>query len=1495
MPPKPFVDKLSIGQNKLSVQQVRDYLDANRISIAKASKHIGILDPSYVFKTVGGRAILVHVDKSFVVNGVVTSKQSAARTLKESKFTNVKHAKRVIKEPKGWKLDKANRKGIVSLRKMSKDEILAEERKAKAKKGEFVEARLDLWFLEEEADENGKRKYTHSNTKTIDGQECYLMKEYDVVLPADMVTHGQVTINNEREFNNLIDGLRMHPSLGDNEDCLFWAAEAESQHIFSADVRAVSDHAPNTSYDYKTAKFMHSNARRASCNDKTLTFVRNDATEYDDMYHGECTPEHHALVKETRNKNSRVDFSKLKDGQCALNAVLLSEDGDKKAYEDEDVPGKRGPKSKRKRPEECLPAGPATFEHLIEFKRQRRGKLIVINDEDTVVASYHPDMDGAKKNPQEKTLALLSSHNHLTPLNQASITKSFRWDKDSMTYKKVAEEHHKASTAFEFATRDKSRQKRTKEEHSGMAKPYFVEGEDTREQLNGMMRVMQKIVFRPERRDLQPGAKLVDGRWQGEHQKSHRIVLNSRTVKAHVYALLAADIKPARSSSSRFTLRHGDMYFNIEAGNDLPREITLMYKDEKQFELMEKVRGTVGLALLPRLMMSYYDEQVIDVLRELQPQACCKTIATYERAPEKQPIQLEFDICKSHPSMLKEIGGLMSVGPFSRFEWLDAGSPLQDKAWYLTQTYTDVPSVYFTRKIDLHYGLYLKRQKRRGDDWEAIAVLAMTEFMDLHMLNNLFKHVYGMDELDLVLRKFVFNEAIGKMRRGFNRYYKAKPYRDQAEAHAARELLGTGRVVARSDESIEANRYWEVAQSDEVALPASFELNGWAIVDGQNAKIQQLDEACAEVINDYVALEVSICCGADALKLCASEGQEGLLDTVADEVQRRFPHLFVKEGMKTHEEMGLFKRLRYPVTEKRRVPRTMKGDLLAVEDNTASFEVEDEFIVEVPGGKLDTLPIRGPLVWTTHTISSEDGFDEDPEVFSAELHGRIDECLKQNRGVLLRGPPGTGKSMGWKQYCPKESTVVFTPTHELRERVSREGLPNVMTVNSYKNVKNFADIPTADGFITVAVEASEAIPEVKANITHVVLEECFLYNDYQWRCAAAVRRHHPEVYFIGVGDPLQEFPVEERLTALTWPQRTEYYDRAAADVLASTRIWLYLDKRVCREDRMLKKQMSDSIWVAPSVKDLLSTRLWRDNVVYLEYAKDLPVREGGSHCTYLRATAMGICSAMLERAGRSYGYVVGDVLRNVGGTKGKGLMPQNSRWKIIDTTDGIHTLEKVDGHVGPLPDTKKGDKPFLTPEGHRKATATEVETTFRHTFATTTFGQQGGSQQWNCVWDLDNVHLQKDLRWRHTLYNALGRLTKVRTERNDAGEYTAGMFVFLPGKASKTITAAGYGLLQIPDVDNKELQKKINRYRSIDHAEGMPWNLWNADQHMKPKHLVERYQKQAGVCGGCCGAELVGTDWDVDRPDCTRPHLVCNMRLMCRACNASKSSAESAM
>ena len=280
---------------------------------------------------------------------------------------------------------------------------------------------------------------------------------------------------------------------------------------------------------------------------------------------------------------------------------------------------------------------------------------------------------------------------------------------------------------------------------------------------------------------------------------------------------------------------------------------------------------------------------------------------------------------------------------------------------------------------------------------------------------------------------------------------------------------------------------------------------------------------------------------------------------------------------------------------------------------------------------------------------------------------------------------------------------------------------------------------------------------------------------------------------------------------------------------------------------------------------------------------------------------MGICATELRRKGRDYGFEIGDVVRNRGGNRGQGAMPQNSTWKVIRKLDDdgttLYTLEKQG-----TPPTIAGnrEKAFLTLKGYRIETHAAMKSTFRHLYATTTFGQQGGSQRWNCVWDLDNKYLQNDDRWRHTLYNALGRLTCVRATRNGAGRWTAGMFVFAPNRASAAVTAEGYKLLGVPDCDNREVWKKIKQARRNDEqpekGTARPWNLWNKRDWLDGQSVVERFEKQLGACAGRdCGAELFGTDWEIDRPDCTRPHLKSNMMLMCRACNRAKSHAESAI
>ena len=1494
MPAVKFRD-VRFGTN-LTKKQVDEFLDKEKMSVAQAAKNVSISDDSYVFKRIQGRARLVHVDRSFVVDGVVTSKKQAMQRIKESKYTNVKHARKEVKMPKGYTMDKANKRGTVRLRKQTKDELAAEERKAA--KGKFVEARLDLWNREE------KTKSNHSNKRDINGVECYLQKEYDIIVPASMLAQGDITVEDESDFNSLINALKSHPTLGDNQPALFWMADGvNEEYIYAATVSGVSDHAPRESYSYGAEKFARAFANRASCSRFTCTFLDPSATSFESMYYSETSREHHKLCG-YRYKNKEVAFDQLRDGQCALNTLILNGESTRKVYADE-----KHSRIKRKRPEEVVPAGPATLMQLADFQRSRRQKLLVLNAEENVpVYFYHPAMDGKEQDDHAKTLALYAADNHLTLADSYSVFRAFRWDDESLTFVRRKKEEEKADRQFPFVQRCKAHQKRTLPGHAALARPYFANPRGTaREQLDDVVFLMQSIVYRPEKRDM----------YNGELQKSHRIVVDATTVKEHVWELLQAGITPASSSQSRFTLVHGDIFFNIEAGNTVSDEATTLYGDEHQFRLMEDVRRTVGLNLMPRNMISVMDPDVRATIRELAPSANCRIICEYEGAPEKQPIVWEADICKSHPSMLREIGGIMATTPLSRFRWIDAGVPLKDKAFYIVSWYTDVPLIYADSKVSLHYGLYLKRQQRRGGDWEAVAVLDMTEFSPLANLDNLFDHVYNNEDLDPVLRKFVFNEAIGKMGKDFNRYYKAHPYRSHEEAHAARDLLGSGKVAPRSVETADGTcdgtavrKYWEVAQTDEAELYGTFMLNRLAIVDGQNCRVQQMDEAWAIVLKDFPELRISACYGADAWKACHAPGQEEMFAQAAAEVQRRFAHLFVKPGMSTREEMGLFKVLLHPVTAVKKVARTMRGSRLALKDNRSSHvqpawvSEEDSKdpeppLVEVPNGYLETLPIDGEVQWTDISIQSEESFDDNPQAFNEEVTQAMDRCLRTSRGVQLRGPPGTGKSFAWEQYCPRDTTVVFCPTHELRERQQAKGA-NALTINAFKKVKNFADIPKDDGFITVDIDPEDGVPtQIDGAITHVVLEEFGLFTDYQWRCAMALRKHHPDVRIIMVGDPRQELPCEDKLNNLSWSERLAYYDRAAARVAANNRIWLKLDKRVCKEDRDLKHRLSEAIWEARSLKALCQSKLWRAAVPFLTDIKELPTNEGGSHCTFLRATLMGICAAVLRREGRSYGFEVGDIVRNRGGNRGHGAMPQNSMWKVIakSEADGKvqYTLEKQG--VAPVVGKKETDKAFLTPEGHRVEEQAAMLSTFRHTYATTTFGQQGGSQRWNSVWDLDNPYLQKDDRWRHTLYNALGRLTSVRATKNEDGVYTSGMFIFAPGLHAAAVTAEGYRLLGVPDCDNREVWKKIRSARSDDEkpkkGTARPWNLWSERDWIDGQSVVERFEKQLGSCAGRdCGAELYGTDWEIDRPDCTRPHLKSNMQLLCRDCNRAKSPAE---
>ena len=205
-------------------------------------------------------------------------------------------------------------------------------------------------------------------------------------------------MDDESDFNSIVNALRTHPGLGDNRDAILWMDnknENSSQLFYAVTVSAVSSHAPTESYEYGSREFAEAFANRASCSRFTSTFIDPNATSFQHMYYSEISRYHHDLCL-TRWKNTDVDFDKLKDGQCALNALILNGESTRKVYGDE-----KHSRLKRKRPEEVVPAGPATLADLADFQRdsppetsghQRRGGASV----------SLPPCDGRQKDLQRR-------------------------------------------------------------------------------------------------------------------------------------------------------------------------------------------------------------------------------------------------------------------------------------------------------------------------------------------------------------------------------------------------------------------------------------------------------------------------------------------------------------------------------------------------------------------------------------------------------------------------------------------------------------------------------------------------------------------------------------------------------------------------------------------------------------------------------------------------------------------------------------------------------------------------------------------------------------------------------------------------------------------------------------------------------------------------------------------------------------------------------------
>ena len=510
---------------------------------------------------------------------------------------------------------------------------------------------------------------------------------------------------------------------------------------------------------------------------------------------------------------------------------------------------------------------------------------------------------------------------------------------------------------------------------------------------------------------------------------------------------------------------------------------------------------------------------------------------------------------------------------------------------------------------------------------------------------------------------------------------------------------------------------------------------------------------------------------------------------------------------------------------------------------------DEAFLQEMRDGFVGSLPIKHPLNWTDHTIEAEARFDEDTAAYNNELSQRMHKCLTEAGGVAFEAPPGHGKSHAWEAFLDMRKTIVLTPMHTVRERLEEKGLTNVFTVNSWRK----------------AEKASEngAWPALEA-AAYVVIDEYCMFNVTQWKCAFKVVEKYPHLKWVLAGDPKQMPSPEHCLNNLDLAGKMALYRRNAIELAKGQRILLTVNKRVVKEQRALHSAMMAAIWEDERGIDPFSHPLWKENTEVVKTLDSCPLDSNGTFCTFLNATAAGVATEILKKTGRSYGFEVGDEVTYRGGTQGGGTIPQNSRWLVEGCSEGVFALKKL----GLPPKSESAEeeaeeplsaeeekkraarerknekrrekreavtgkkrrvkKPVLTPDGNRLETALGLRTNYRHGFANTAFGQQGGTQQWNVLFDLTDSHLMHDKLYRHYLWTGLGRLSEVVPRKDQNGRPVAGLFIFDDACATD-IKRIGYTTIGIPSdrdltdessVGYRQLENKIKRYEDQDEGRG---------------------------------------------------------------------------
>ena len=861
---------------------VTQWLAEQPRTLAQTRLAFSIEDPDFEFKRIAGRIQLVHKHRSAIIDGQVATLTKAPKMIK--KFNTVRDATRTIKPPKRFKIGRTEgRKGLVVMKERSHDEMVRID-----SRGKLCLVKATLWFEEE------GRQHKHRTIKHFDGVECYKFRDADVVVPLAMAQLGVITINHIASFEGFVNALEAREDEAENRTCLYWCDKDNpvsyihavefgdplpiakgkkfeySKALLAAGVSAL--HRDRTQSDSRLTR-----TARAVCHKQTSTYINVKAKSYRQMFLNEYSED---FLSKAPTRNPNIDLAKIKDGQCVLATALLRQDGQYVAE------GDKKSRLKRKRPEDNIPAGPATLEDLQRHQEGLGGILVVIDQLDNVVHSYRPPK--MRDGHNVPVIYAMANDGHLTAIHDIdSFKRRFLYDAENGTFS-AKRAKLTAPPAFDLPTRDKSGNARNK---LGQSRPYFVESDTVEGMLDGILSTIITILKAPADRDCMEG----DSDGPSTLKDKHLIKVAARDTKDLVYALMEAGIFPDNTLVDSFVVRHGAISFRVVACNDIEDEPTVDYDNEDQFRKHVELMRLCHLNILDPRGRSDPAPEVLWAVRDLQPRVLHGYIARDMVFDLR--VVVENDIVKAHPAALLKMGGLFVAGKFSEFQPISEGAPIRAKALYIVEYTAAYPTLYFRSTFGVYHGVFLKQQKGRDVDWVVHAELVATDFISLDQLPELSKLVYDESDIPAVLRKFAVNVCMGKLRKSENRRRQARGYLSYDEALEGMRMLKAEddsipvRVVPRitSDQKV----WYAVEEEAVTTLESTYELTGIGLIDGTNARLQEIHEAYSEHLSNY-DIRVSIAVNADAYQLSCPAHQIPQLMHVQDEFEKRFPALLPK-------------------------------------------------------------------------------------------------------------------------------------------------------------------------------------------------------------------------------------------------------------------------------------------------------------------------------------------------------------------------------------------------------------------------------------------------------------------------------------------------------------------------------------------------------------------------------------------------------------------------